>query len=116
MKSVAPKFLYYIGLIVPSASLIVFIYVFLQLFNRDQLEPMLLIALFNSLLTVWLIFYLRKFIYFETNEDHGFALFGNLFMAKKIHISEVDSISSTLIFKRLKKVKIADATYLMLTQ
>lgn len=99
MENLSPKYLYFTGLAVLLVGLIIFSVLLLTLIESGQKEPILIVATFNSAVTVVFFFYITKFVHVRYNESTDSVVFGNVFFSKEVEIGQTKDLKHFLFYK-----------------
>ncbi|MBL7872693.1 MAG: hypothetical protein JNM78_13840 [Cyclobacteriaceae bacterium] len=109
MKTYLSKVMYYGGIAVIIINLVVFSFIFIDSFEKGNVESAMVLSIFNGCLILMLLFYMKKYVYVITLENNKLII-GSLFFESLVS-QEVVEISRLRFLARVYKIKYNDKIF-----
>jgi len=115
MKAIAPKSLYYIGLLVSLVGPITYMLIFKPIFESGASKGSLLaLSIFGGLCVLWLFIYTTRAIFMFVDSE-GAIVYGTIFFQKKVERRDIEGPARLFFYRNMFFVKILGRRYFFIS-
>ena len=113
-KNIAPKYLYYLGLVVNMVLLSIVTMIYSIAINSGQIDFIIIFGIVASIFLFWVIRFFVKFIHVTIDLEKGRLIFGNIFFKQESNIADISQFEKATLSFGAYKIKISGTKYLTL--
>jgi len=110
-KILSPKYVYYLGCTVYLTSVLFLALIYQESMTSQEISVKIILGSISTIVFLWFLFYINKFIFAKIDLVNSLLLYGNLFFNQLTPINQVKVVGRFLYFRRIVKIQISGRIY-----
>lgn len=106
-----PKYLYYLGILVPTMVLCVLAIWLSEFAIAQQFESFVIVSIFAFIFLLRVLYCLKKYVYAKVDTVSKVLIFGTIFYENEIPLDQVKFEGSAWLFRTIIRIKIINRVY-----